>query len=334
MGTKTYADNAYKLAKENKKPMVGAPTQPEGFLGGLGKSTLGMIESLPNMIPGVQQYQGIKQGLSDIQNRNDPNYQQQRLAESKETLRNAPGVADYNRIKSGDYSGEIGELAPQIILSMMGISPKLRAAGSGGLSSAIESFKDIPTNKYGIPMLGAGGIIGGGVGSIASLMGGHPSISEAVTGASAGGFIGALGKALYEGGKGAIKGAASEPRLFNWSESIKPNVTHDASLPGAESQYSYDGTSQNPINPEVLPPLNNPEVFSYGGRASNRTLPPASIDPHSQGFYRAGPNGEIPMPGNVESQYPFPGSPFTEMPPKGLPAPNYFEQPHPFNATY
>lgn len=223
----------------------------------------------------------------------------------------SPGAMDL----SEDAGGIIGGLPT-------GISPKVRAGMSEGLSSAGRELSHPPSmrgmlNRGSLPTL------------IGSLLG--STVNHPIIGAEAGAATGLAGKAASEGIMGAARGVSNEPRIFNWSESIKPNVSRESGFPGAPSEYSYDGVSKNPINPEVLPPQNNPEVFSYGGAATNRQLPPGR-SPLSDMFHTTNEEA-IPMPGNIESKYPFPGAPFMEHPPLALPPASMIGHPIPMPAA-
>src|SRR5579859_4927627 len=110
-----YVDKAIELAKKNKQPIISPPT-PEGFLGGLGKGVLGLMDTLGSTAiePFAGPISAIQTGIDAVASK-DPNARQEMISQSRDQMRGLPGIADYNRIAAGDYGGEAGELTPQIL---------------------------------------------------------------------------------------------------------------------------------------------------------------------------------------------------------------------------
>lgn len=230
-----YISIAIKLAKENKKPIIGAPVESEGFGGGLLKSSEGILQSLPHMIPGYDLINDIPQAISDIKNINDPNYRASRVAEGREVLRNAPGVADFNRIKAGDYSGEIGELTPQIIATILGASPGLRAGISEGAAAGTKAFMNTPVKTPWRSPLGLAGI---GIGRLL-----HPGYEGELIGGAVGSITPNILKGAAEGGKRFLRGFLKSP-------TPEPLLAEDVSSNVHPFQYSGNSVSRRLASPQ------------------------------------------------------------------------------------
>lgn len=306
-----YLNKAIQLHKENNKPIFNSNTLKEGFLGGLYHSTIQpMVEN-----PG-RALMGVSPTLSKLYNifetakpiitgeANDPNYQIARKNAANENIRQLPGISDYNRIASGDYSGEAGELLPQTIMAIAGMSPKVRALAPGFMEGAAKS--PITPMRHGLynTISSVPGLIGAGIG-----YGVHPNWE----GMALGGLIGSKSPEILSHGVAGIEGAtkafADEPRLFNWSTPGKIAEQSAGDIPVAnarrfsptsdikmqeEPAINIEGSAD--INKYPFPTVHEPEVlepgphpFQYSGNPLNRRLTEPNI------FERI-----FNMPGDVE----------------------------------
>lgn len=315
-----YIKKAENLAREARRPIFNNDAKPEGLLSGLWHGT-GIpsaisavtqhpLEALSSAIPPLHAAEKAYNEIAPIISgeSNDPNFQTEQKVQDRENIRNLPVISDINRLRSGDYAGEAGELLPSIIGTLAGISPKIRASVPG----FVEGYKDTiipPPRVHSLtgmvadnPLAALGAVAGYSM---------HPSFEGAGIGAMAGLAAPRFGKRLL----GGLKGAASAAEDIPFFPRRIPSYNAEFVEPGPHP-FQYGNSVNIPYPEDITGATGNPYE---GTKANYRIIPPDRQLPPATPQERV-----FNMPGSFGAPY---GERIADYPPPMIEAPPRFNMP-------